>query len=116
MRSLLFFLGVAVAARAASGQTPAAPGTAPGRPALEEREPLPGRTNQKIERIRHEDKGSRIDELRVGGQTENITVQPKADVPEYEVQPSTFSRGRPADNRDGMGADGGKRNWNLLRF
>lgn len=112
MRSLLFFLCVAVAASAASGQTPAAP----GRPALEEREPLPGRTNQKIERIRHEDAGSRIDELRVGGQTENITVQPKADVPEYEVQPSTFSRGRPADNRDGMGADGGKRNWNLLRF
>jgi hypothetical protein len=64
-----------------------------------DREPLDPRQNQKIERIVTEDAGSRIDELRVGGQTQSIVVQPKADVPAYEVQPAT-----------------GQRYWNVFRF
>jgi hypothetical protein len=114
MRSLLLLLG-ALAATAAFAQSPARPAPA-GRAVLEEREPLPGRTNQKVERIRHEDAGSRIDEVRYAGQTQSITVQPKADVPEYEVQPSSFQRGRPADHREGISSSGGQRMWNLLRF
>ena len=35
-----------------------------------------GRRNQKIERIRIEDAGNVIDEVRDGGQTQSITVQP----------------------------------------
>ena len=35
------------------------------------------RHNQRVERIVVEDAGSRVDELRVGGQTKSITVQPK---------------------------------------
>lgn len=66
-----------------------------------------GRGNQTIERIRVEDAGSRIDELRVGGQTQSIVVQPKNDMPAYEV--------RPADPRTGA-AQGGSRVWNFLRF
>lgn len=66
----------------------------------------PSRTNQTIERIRVEDKGSRIDELRVGGQTQNITVQPKNDMPAYEV--------RPASPHDSNAA--GKRMWNFGKF
>jgi hypothetical protein len=52
-----------------------------------EREPLDPRKNQKIERIRHEDGGSRIDELRVGGETQQITVTTKSKLPPYEVRP-----------------------------
>ena len=44
--------------------------------------------NQKIEHIRIEDSGARVDEVRYGGQTQSITVQPKANVPAYEVLPS----------------------------
>jgi hypothetical protein len=74
----------------------------PHDPALE-----PGRGNQTIERIRTEDAGSRIDELRVGGQTQSIVVQPKGDMPAYEV--------RPMDARPGS-TQGGTRVWNFLRF
>ena len=58
-----------------------------------------GRKNQKIERIHVEDNGSKVDELRVGGQTQQIVVQPKARVPAYEIRP-----------RDGQ------RVWNVLGF
>ncbi|MCE1249163.1 MAG: hypothetical protein LWW82_00340, partial [Comamonadaceae bacterium] len=34
-------------------------------------------SNQRAERIEVEDAGSRVDELRIGGQTQSITVQPK---------------------------------------
>ena len=74
------------------------------------------RHNQKIERIRIEDGGARIDELRVGGQTQTITVQPKANVPEYEFQPSDLARSRPGDNRDGLSSPSSARVWNLFRF
>jgi hypothetical protein len=80
-------------------------------------EPLEGRQNQKIERIRHEDAGSRIDEVRVGGQTQSITVQPKVEgLPAYEVQPASTLRGRPRDPREGLDNSGGQRSWNVLRF
>ena len=100
LTSLLFVLGLATTAVAA--QTPA-------------ERPDP-RKNQKIERIRVEDAANRVDELRVGGQTQAITVQPKAAVPAYEIQPTDLARSRPADNRDGMSSATGKRVWNVLGF
>ena len=88
-------------AQAQSG--PNAPGTARATdPAIE-----PSRSNQTIERIRTEDGGSRIDELRVGGQTQSIVVQPKGDMPAYEIKPADV-RGSPSQ--------GGARMWNFLRF
>lgn len=78
--------------------------------------PLEGRRNQRIERIQHEDAGTRIDELRVGGQTQSITVQPKAAVPEYGIEPPAMARTRPGDHRDGLSNATGQRFWNLLRF
>ncbi|WP_302409227.1 hypothetical protein [Comamonas kerstersii] len=66
------------------------------------------RHNQRIERIQHEDGGSRVDELRVGGETKNITVQPKVgNLPAYEVQPQNIE-----------GADGtnGRRVWRAIQF
>ena len=97
---LLIVLGLA--ATAASAQTP-----------TERPDP---RKNQKIERIRVEDAGNRVDEVRVGGQTQSITVQPKAAVPGYEIQPTDLARSRPSDNRDGMSSATGKRVWNVLGF
>ena len=74
-----------------------------------------GRKNQKIERLRTEDEGAVIDELRVGGQTQQVTVQPKANVPAYEMQPSDMARTRPADSREGL-AGRSQRVWNIFGF
>jgi hypothetical protein len=72
------------------------------------------RKNQKIERLHAEDEGSTIDELRVGGQTQAVTVKPKA-APAYEMAPSDMARTRPADSREGM-AGRSQRVWNILGF
>ena len=64
--------------------------------------------NQRIERIRVEDGGSRVDELRVGGETKNITVQPKVgNMPSYEVQPQ---------NNEGGESTNGRRVWRAIQF
>jgi hypothetical protein len=76
---------------------------------------LDPRKNQKIERIHVEDAGNRIDEVRVGGQTQSIVVQPKAAVPAYEIQPSDLARSRPDDSREGL-AGRKQRVWNVLGF
>ncbi len=85
--------------------------------------PLPGdtqaqdhRTYQRVELISIEDTGARIDEVRHGGQTQSITVQPKGDMPAYEISPTDLARSRPADQRDGMGSATGQRVWNLFKF
>ncbi|MDB5752158.1 MAG: hypothetical protein JWP65_2579 [Ramlibacter sp.] len=77
---------------------------------------LDPRKNQKIERIRTEDGGNRIEEVRVGGETQSITVQPKAAVPPYEMQPNDLARSRPAERREGLSGGGSQRVWNLLAF
>lgn len=75
------------------------------------------RHGQRIERITVEDAGSRIDELRVGGQTQSITVQPKtgAAMPAYEVLPGDGARARPG-GPNGGGTMTQPRVWNLGRF
>ena len=72
------------------------------------------RTDKKIERIRTEDSGSRIDELRVGGETQQITVQPKTGGAAYEVKPAEGARGSaPAAASSDTN---GSRVWNVLKF
>ena len=69
------------------------------------------RLNQRAERIQVEDEGSRVNELRVGGQTQTITVQPKTgELPAYEVQPTDERRARQGDG------SGGSRVWNVMKF
>lgn len=58
-----------------------------------------GAVEKRVEVIQIEDAGVRIDELRVGGETKTITVQPKGRMPSYEVQPVT-----------------GERRWKILGF
>lgn len=75
-----------------------------------------GRPDQAIQRIRIEDAGSRIDEVRVGGETQSITVQPKTgtNIPAYEVKPSDTARGAaPSTSKSDTT---GSRVWNVLKF
>ncbi|HSH90920.1 MAG TPA: hypothetical protein VK996_13120 [Ramlibacter sp.] len=85
-------------------------------PLVQESQPLDPRKNQKVERIVIEDKGATIEEMRYGGQTQSITVKPKADVPEYEIQPTDLGRSRPGDNRNGISSSTGQRVWNVFKF
>ena len=50
------------------------------------------KANQLVERISVEDASTRIDEVRFGGQTRSITVQPKGGMPAYDIQPETGAR------------------------
>ena len=74
--------------------------SADGRGQLLEREQqAEGRHNQRVEHIVVEDAGSRVQELRVGGQTQSITVQPKTGtpLPAYEVRSNDGARARPGN-------------------
>lgn len=58
-----------------------------------------GAIEKRTERIHIEDAGAKIDELRVGGETKTIDVQPKGGMPAYQVQPTS-----------------GERSWKILGF
>jgi len=75
------------------------------------------RPEQRVEHIVVEDAGSRIQELRVGGQTQNITVQPKTGtpLPSYEVQSNDGARARPGNFNESDSVNA-PRVWNLRKF
>lgn len=108
MHPRFLLLAPLLACTALAAQT--APQAAQDAPSLE------GRRNQKVERIHVEDEAVVIDEVRYAGQTQSIRVQPKANVPAYEIQPTDMARSRPTDNRDGLSSATGKRVWNFLNF
>ena len=99
---LVLSAALALPARAQTNPVPA-PATAA--PAAQ-----PG--DQRIERIRHEDALTRVDELRVGGLTRSITVSPKNGAPAYEIAPTPGGE-NPTDARHGSA---GKSRWHLLNF
>jgi hypothetical protein len=75
-----------------------------------------GSGNQRIERIRIEDRNNRIDELRVGGQTQNITVQPKSfEMPAYQVMPND-ERSRREGQSDSSNGDSKRVWWDIFKF
>ena len=118
MRAPILF-SIAVLASAAARAPPsseaapaAAPASAPAGQPQQDNSAAPSRQNQRIERIREEDSGSRVDELRVGGQTQSINVQPKAgNMPSYEVKPG--NAGKDGINQSGSDGTNGRRVWNL---
>ena len=75
--------------------------------------PAAQRPEKRTENIRVEDAGTRIDEVRVGGETTSITVTPKGGLPEYEIVPSDGIHNPPTGNRDSAG---GSRVWKILGF
>jgi hypothetical protein len=84
---------------------------APAAP-LEPTQDEPRGANMKIERIQHEDAGTRIDELRVRGETRSITVQPKNGAPSYDVTPPRGGE----EPSPGSGSTTGRSRWRLLNF
>jgi hypothetical protein len=70
--------------------------------------------SERIERITHEDALSRVDELRVGGQTRSIEVTPKNGAPAYEIAPAPGGADL-SDNPASQGSTGRSR-WRILNF
>lgn len=100
------------AATAQPTSSPAA--AAPAAARVEQTPTALSRASQAIERIRTEDAGTRIDELRVGGETQSISVQPKTGGAAYEVNKAEGARGTaPAA---ASGDTNGARVWNVLKF
>jgi hypothetical protein len=63
-----------------------------------------------------EDDGARIEELRVRGQTQRITVQPKGAIKQgYEIVPADGARDMSEGGSTSRGA-AGKRVWRLFTF
>lgn len=70
----------------------------------------------KVERLVHEDEGSRIEELRVRGATQRIVVTPKVGTNKgYEIITGDGSRDLGDGANTSRGA-AGKRVWNVLSF
>jgi hypothetical protein len=114
---LLLLLALATTPAFAQNSTPNSVTGIPGKgEALQDPEQLSGRGNQRTERIQIEDAGSRVDELRVGGQTQTISVQPKAgNMPSYEVQSPDGARSR-VGSHNGAETNTAPRVWNVLKF
>ena len=95
-KALIAACGLSLLAPLAVAQTAPAPAAGTVRD-----EPVLDRNTQRVEHIQHEDAGSRVNEVRVGGETRSITVQPKARVPSYDVQPTDPSGTRPGSRDAG---------------
>lgn len=110
-----FFLprGALLAACLLAALSPLHAQTPPAAPADQAGAEAPrSRPDSKIERIHIEDSGARVDELRVGGQTQTITVTPKdSAMPSYEVLPTDPGRSRQSEP-----GNVGPRVWNVLKF
>lgn len=66
-------------------------------------------------RIYQEDAGSRVEELRVRGQTQTITVTPAGTMPSYEVRPGGSQNYQHQGNRAADGTNGPRR-WKIGEF
>ena len=69
--------------------------------------------DQKIERLHYEDSATRIEELRVGGESQSISVQSRLPVPGWQVLRNESARGNGLND-----STAGKRQrvWNILDF
>lgn len=112
IRPLLLALPLLVLAPLFNAQAQTPPAAPPADAA-----PAPAASaRDRIERITHEDGLSRIDELRVGGQTQSIEVQPKNGAPAYQI---TTEPGVALSNRDVAGqrtGTAGRSSWRVLSF
>ena len=119
MRALHPLLLLALATAPAFAQNTsqnATKGNTVEREQLSKQEQKATRQDQRTERIRVEDGGSRVDELRVGGQTQSINVQPKgSDMPAYEVKSPDAARSRSGSN-SGAETNTAPRVWNVMKF
>ena len=80
-----------------------------------EQPPQPISPRDRIERITNEDALTRIDEVRVGGETKSIEVQPKNGAPAYQINPDArgAATGEVGGKRTG---NAGRSSWRILNF
>lgn len=109
--SLHLHSALALLALAACGAALAQPAPAASAPITRE-ETVLDRHTQRVEHIHTEDAGSRVDEVRAGGETKRIVVQPKTSVPAYEVLPADATGTSAGSRESGPGA-AGRRVWKL---
>jgi hypothetical protein len=69
----------------------------------------------KVERIVVQDEGARIEELRVRGQVQSVTVKPK-NAKEYEIVAPPGGRDPSQNRANQQPGAGGQRVWNVLKF
>ena len=106
MRNKILALSLGLVVLSASAQAPLAPATAASASKLVEPTRSAGR-EQLTERIVIDDDDARINELRFGGETRSITVQPRGGMPAYDVRPISG-----ADTQNTSGA----RTWKIFGF
>ena len=89
--------------------------TAQGQTPPVEQPPASVSPRDRIERITNEDALTRIDEVRVGGETKSIEVQPKNGAPAYQINPDPSSSvpGEVGGKRTG---NAGRSSWRILNF
>ncbi len=75
----------------------------------------PSGIESKAEYIHHEDDQTRIDEVRIGGETRSIRVQPKTGAPGYEISPTSPGQFSGSDDQNGQG-NAGRSRWRILTF
>jgi hypothetical protein len=85
-------------------------------PALAQEASPGARDNEpKVQLTVIEDDGARIEELKVRGQTQRITVQPKGGMKAYEIIPADPGRDM-SDSAGSQRGAAGKRVWRVLTF
>jgi len=126
-RSAAVAIAACIAMLAASGAraadaVPATPAATPAAPApATPLSPAPMEADARLggePAVRHtviDDSRARIEELRVRGQLQKVTVEPKGRVPGYEVLTGDGFHATADDPGTSRGS-AGKRVWNVLRF
>jgi hypothetical protein len=103
LSALAFVAGITLAA-SAQGQTPPL-----------DQSPQPISSRDRIERITNEDALTRIDEVRVGGETKSIEVQPKNGAPAYQINPDANGAANSETGGKRTG-NAGRSSWRILNF
>ena len=106
-----------VSAAATTSSEPAITTQAPSIPLVESPDVNRPRAGEPaVQRTVIEDKLSKVEELRVRGQLQKVTVDNKGRAPNYEVLTHDGSRDIADGGIVGLGGAAGKRVWNVLRF
>ena len=100
-------------ANAADAAAPPAPAASVPAPAADSERSRAGEPNVRVTVI--DDGRARIEELRVRGQLQKVTVAPRGNVPGYEVLLGDGAHAVGEDPGTSRGS-AGKRVWNVLRF
>ncbi len=118
---------LACAAAHAADPAPAPASVTPSEPPITTRAPAtplvenaevnrPRAGEPAVQRTVIEDRLSKVEELRVRGQLQKVTVDNKGHAPNYEVLTHDGARDIADGGIVGLGGAAGKRVWNVLRF